>query len=71
MRQLSRNAFSVKRRGQKPPKRAGVLRFVELQIEAARAFETEMQLYAMWLRHGLVPAERVVMLMSAEQGGVQ
>ena len=63
-------AESVKNSEQFPQK-SDLLRFVKTQIEAARAFVSALELYQMWLTHALVPADRVTMLLYAEEGGMQ
>jgi hypothetical protein len=59
--------------GRKPNRkqRPELLRFIELQIKAAESFIWELSLYRMWLTHGLVPAERIALLLNAEDGGAQ
>ena len=70
MQGLTRNAESVKRhRNQKY--RNELLQFIELQIEASYALASELELYAMWLRRGLVPPEHIELLLIAEAGGMQ
>jgi hypothetical protein len=70
MQALTRNAESVKRhRNQKS--RDELLQFIELQLEAAYAFASELEPDAMWLRHGLVPAEHIELLLIAEAGDMQ
>lgn len=72
MQALPRNADSVKSRRESAESRKHyLLRFIETQIEAAHAFASEIELYQMWLTHGLVPVEHAALLLNAEAGGVQ
>ena len=69
---VPRNAESVKRRRESDHKRKlDLLQFIEIQIEAAHAFASELELYQMWLTHRLVPVEHLAMLLNAEAGRVQ
>lgn len=63
-------AVRVKQKANISDSRTQLLHRIERRIAAANAEASELELYAGWLRHGLVPAAHVAALISA-RGGLQ
>jgi hypothetical protein len=66
-----RNAESVKQQIVRSDYRTQLLHYLEDQIEAAYALAAVREVFAAWVRHGLVSPEHIALLMTAEAGGVQ